>query len=210
MESEAGSVARAARGMESMGNQRAIAAPRVAGMLLGLSFVANMAGVMMFSSREGTSGKPPPSFAYFALERSLFVGAAVIAALGLAALAVVLGEVHRRARIPARAAAMISAAATVVLVIAEASGLRSDDPPTAFIVAYVVTAFLAQAAFGVILLRTGFLPAWIGWAAIAWNLGWLVALPLLTPRDVYFPVLHHPIPLLIGIALLRWATSAAR
>jgi hypothetical protein len=41
------------------------------------------------------------------------------------------------------------------------------------------------------------------WAAVAWNLGWLVALPILSPGDLYFPVLHHPVPLLVGIALLR-------
>jgi hypothetical protein len=67
----------------------------------------------------------------------------------------------------------------------------------------VTLAFLAQAAFGVLLARTRFLPAWVGWAAVAWNLGWLVALPILSPGDVYFPVLHHPAPLLVGIALLR-------
>jgi hypothetical protein len=38
---------------------------------------------------------------------------------------------------------------------------------------------------------------------VAWNLGWLVALPILSPGDLYFPVLHHPVPLLVGIALLR-------
>ena len=81
--------------------------------------------------------------------------------------------------------------------------LRSGQFPYGLIVAYVVLAFLAQAALGVILLRAGFLPAWIGWAAIAWNVAWLVVLPILTPSDIYFPVLHHVIPLLVGIILLR-------
>ncbi len=67
----------------------------------------------------------------------------------------------------------------------------------------MVLAFLAQAAFGALLVRTRFLPAWIGRAAIAWNVGWLVVLPIITSGDIYFPVLHHPIPLLVGIALLR-------
>ena len=186
-----------------MGDQGAVAAPRAAGMLLVLSFVASMAGVVLFSVRDGTSGKPAPNFAYLALERSLFVGAAVIAALGLVALAATLGEAQRAARVPALAAAATYVVATVALVVAEANGLRSDHPPYAPIVAYVVAAFLAQAAFGIILLRTGFLPAWVGWAAIVWNLGWLVALPLTSPGDIYFPALHHPIPLAIGIALLR-------
>jgi hypothetical protein len=44
--------------------------------------------------------------------------------------------------------------------------------------------------------------AWIGWATIGWNLVWLLVLPLATPRDIYFPVLHHVMPLVMGIALL--------
>jgi hypothetical protein len=155
-------------------------------MLLVLSFLASMAGAEMFTRRDAVSGKPAPSFASFALERGLFVGAAVIAALGLAALAVILGVARRDARLPARLAAATYAVATVALV-----------------VAYVVLAFLAQAAFGIILLRTRFLSAWVGGAAIVWNLGWLVALPLVSPHDLYFPILHHPIPLVVGIALLR-------
>jgi hypothetical protein len=60
-----------------------------------LSFVACLAGVVLFSARDGTSGRPAASFAYFVLERSLFAGAAVVAAVGLAALAVILGAAHR-------------------------------------------------------------------------------------------------------------------
>jgi hypothetical protein len=176
---------------------------RVAGTLLALSFVVCMVGVVMFSARDGTAGQPAPSFAYFAVERGLFVGAVVIAALGLAALAALVGEVHGDVLVPARLAAATYAIATVVLLIGEASGLRSEHPPYVLIVAYVLLAFLAQAAFGALLARTGFLPAWIGWAAIVWNVGWLVVLPIITPGDIYFPVLHHPIPLLVGIALLR-------
>jgi hypothetical protein len=31
---------------------------------------------------------------------------------------------------------------------------------------------------------------------------WLVVLPLVTPRDIYFPVLHHVMPFVIGLALV--------
>jgi hypothetical protein len=175
----------------------------MAGTLLGLSFVVCMIGVVMFTARNGTAGQPAPSFAYFVLERGLFMGAVVITALGLAALAAIVGEAHGDALVPARLAAATYAIATVALLIGEASGLRSEHPPYALIVAYVVLAFLAQAAFGALLVRTGFLPAWIGWAAIVWNIGWLVVLPIISPGDIYFPVLHHPVPLLVGIALLR-------
>ncbi|MFN8511039.1 MAG: hypothetical protein U0232_12550 [Thermomicrobiales bacterium] len=39
--------------------------------------------------------------------------------------------------------------------------------------------------------------------AIAFHLGWLIILPIITPADIYYPALHHPIPIVIGIALLR-------
>ena len=75
----------------------------------------------------------------------------------------------------------------------------------ALIVMCVVLAFLAQAAIGGALLQSRLLAAWIGWVTILWNLGWLVLLPGITPGDMYFPILHHLMPLLIGSALLRRA-----
>jgi hypothetical protein len=50
------------------------------------------------------------------------------------------------------------------------------------------------------------LAAWLGWVTILWNLVWLVVLPVITPRDIYYPVLHHFAPLLIGTALL-WSAA---
>ena len=89
-------------------------------------------------------------------------------------------------------------------------GQRGGQPPTpayhvwerSFIMAAVILT-----AIGFVLLDWQLeTAAWIGWATILWNLAWLVLLPLITPRDIYFPVLHHAMPLLIGIALL-WRAS---
>jgi hypothetical protein len=66
--------------------------------------------------------------------------------------------------------------------------------PNPLIIVYVVVAFLAQAALGGALLQSGALATRIGWATILWNLAWLVALPIITPRDIYFPILHHAAP----------------
>ena len=107
------------------------------------------------------------------------------------------------ALLPARLAAATYAVGTALLLLGEARLLRSGHFLYGLIVAYVVLAFLTQAVLGAILLRAGFLPSWIGWAAIAWNIAWLVILASLTPGNIYYPVLHHVIPLLIGIALLR-------
>ena len=70
------------------------------------------------------------------------------------------------------------------------------------IAAFVVLAFLAQAVFGAALGCIGFLPGWVGWATILWNLGWLVVLPITRPNGMYYPWLHYVAPLVIGIALL--------
>ena len=89
-----------------------------------------------------------------------------------------------------------------IVVAAETTYLSTREFVYPQIVVYVILAFLSQAAFGVSMLRTGLVAGWVGWATIIWNLGWLVILPIVSPRDIYFPVLHHAAPLLIGIALL--------
>lgn len=199
-----------------MENQSAFDTQRVTGTLLALSCVVFLVGGLMFTARNGMAGKPAPNFAYFVVERSFVAAAAVVAAVGLWLLATLLGRAHGDVMIPAWLAAATYAIATILLVIGEASGLLKGRYPYAimtrlqsgyysdvFIVAYVLLAFLAQLAFGVIIVRTGFLPAWIGWAAIVWNIAWPAVLPIVSSRDIYFPVLHHVFPLLAGIALLR-------
>jgi hypothetical protein len=69
---------------------------------------------------------------------------------------------------------------------------------------YVLLACLANAAFGAAVLRTGILPAWVGWAAIVWGVTWAVLYP---PRVVLPPLGPTLIPLLFGVFLLsRWYT----
>lgn len=89
-----------------------------------------------------------------------------------------------------------------MLVTAEASSLTFGyEKLYPLIVIYVVMAFLAQAFIGGAWLQGG-LAAWIGWATIVWNLAWLIVLPIFSRRDIYFPVLHSVMPLVMGIALL--------
>jgi hypothetical protein len=186
-----------------MESQGIYATPRIAGVLLTSCFFVFLVGGVMFWARNGMAGQQAPSFAYLALERGFVMAAAVITAIGLLLFAAIVGDAHGAALLPTRLAAATYALATALLLVGELGMLRSGRFPYALVVAYVVLAFLAQAALGVILLRTGFLPAWIGWAAIAWNIAWLVALVIVSPGDIYFPVLHHVIPLLAGIILLR-------
>jgi hypothetical protein len=91
----------------------------------------------------------------------------------------------------------------VVLMVAETAYLSTHEWNYAQIVFYVVLAFLAQAAFGVALLRTDLVAGWVGWATIIWNLACLLVLMIASPHEVYYPALHHVAPLIIGIVLLR-------
>jgi hypothetical protein len=182
-------------------DQRFWSIERAAGSFLVLGFAANLAGVLMFFIRGGTSGGVPPSPAYFVWERSFLMAAVVLTAIGF-----VLLEGHLQntdGRILARTGATAYLFAGVFVVAAEALNLNPGQNTYALIVIYVVLALLAQATMGGSLLQAGLLPAWIGWVTIIWNIAWLVVLPVTSPRDIYYPILHHLMPLLIGIALLR-------
>ena len=181
-------------------DQRFWSMERAAGSFLVLGFVALLPGIVMFLIRGGIRGGAPPSPAFFVWERSLIMAAVVLTAIGL-----VLLEGHLQntdGRVLARAGATAYLFAGILLVAAEALNLKQGQNTYALIVIYVVLAFLAQAAIGGALLQSRLLPAWITWVTILWNIAWLVVLPVITPRDIYFPVLHHFVPLLIGIALL--------
>jgi len=174
---------------------------RAAGLFLVLGWAANFTGVLMFWFRDGVSGRMPPSPAYYTWERSLILAAVVLTVLGF-----VLLEDHPGlgdGRLLVRTGATAYLFAGILGVLYEVMELTRTTPSYPLIVVSVVLAFLAQAAIGGGLRQARLLAPWIGWATILWNLAWLVALPLFMPRDIYYPVLHHAMPLLIGGALLR-------
>jgi len=178
---------------------------RAGRMFLVLGDIVVLPGLLMFTFRGGQRRSAPPSTASYVWERSL-----IMAAAGLTAIGFMLLEAHLQGtngRILACAGAFAYLFEGVLGVTAEALNLSLGyDKSYMLIVVYVVVAFLGQTAIGGALLRSGLLAAWVGWSTIAWNVAWLVALPVITPREVYFPVLHHVAPLLIGIALL-WSAA---
>ncbi len=132
------------------------------------------------------------------------MAAVVLTAIGFVLLE---GNLHNTdGRVLALTGATAYLFAGIVLVAAEGLSLslgeEFENRGYALFVTYVVLAFLAQAAIGGALLQSGLLATWIGWVTILWNLVWLVVLPVITPADIYFPALHHLMPLLIGGALL--------
>ena len=131
-----------------------------------------------------------------------------MAAIVLTAIGFVLLERHLRntdGHLLARTGATAYLFAGILVVAAESLILSTgfdEKQVHALFVIYVVLAFLAQAAIGGALLQSRLLARWIGWITILWNLAWLVVLVVITPEDIYFPILHHLMPLLIGGALL--------
>ena len=70
----------------------------------------------------------------------------------------------------------------------------------ALFVIYTILAFSALAAYGAAMLSTRVLPHWVGWLAIVYG---LAGLGLLGFTGDAPPLLHHLMPLLMGILLLR-------
>ena len=174
---------------------------RTAGALMVAAILPLALGVILFLNRNGIGGGAPPSQALFVWERSFIMAAVVLTAIGLMLLDGYLQNSDGRTLV--RVGAITYLIAGTLLVAAEAFGLSQGEKNVyALIVIYVVLSFLAQAAIGGALLQSKLLPAWIGWMTIVWNLAWLVVLPITTPSDMYFPVLHHLMPLLIGTPLL--------
>ena len=176
-------------------------AERVAGLVLILGVITAFIGLMMFWVRGGQRGGAPRSRAHYVWERGLIMAAVVLTAIGFVLLAVSLQGTD--AFVLANIGATAYLIGGVLVVAAEALNLTLGyEKVYGLIVIYVIMAFLAQAAIGGAWLQAGLLPVWIGWAALGWNLAWLIMIPVISRRDIYFPALHHVAPLLIGIALL--------
>ncbi len=175
------------------------------GVLLILGFAAFFAGAAMFWIRGGMRDAAPPSPRYFVWERGFILAAVVLTAIGLALLEGYLEATDGWALARTGAAAYFFGG--VLIVAAEGLGLAQPFQPDwlsrtyPLVVVYVVLAFLSQAGIGASLLQAGLLAPWVGWAAIIWNIGWLVV-SVFVPNAMYIPFFHHLIPLVIGIALI--------
>jgi hypothetical protein len=154
----------------------------------------------MFSIRGEASGGQPSTHAFLVAERSLFMAAMVLSALGFCLLD---GRIQSpRAEALMRLGTIAYLAAGIVGITAETLGLAGLTGYST-IVAYVVLAFIGQATIGGALVPSTLVPRWIAWATVWWNVCWLAGLVLARPQDVYFPVLHLVMPVFIGVALIR-------
>ncbi len=172
----------------------------VCAWLLILGGIIFVPGGLLFTGRVIFKWPAGQTQGYLYWERGLVMAAILAAALGFVLLERLLGAAGEQ--IFSTLGLTIFLIGTTLALAAESFGLSQKEylyPP---LVVFVVLAFLGQAAFGTAILRSGLLPAWVGWATVVWNLGWLVILPIARPQDMYYPWLHYVAPVMIGISLL--------
>jgi hypothetical protein len=172
---------------------------RVSGLLLLIAFVLNLGGVVMYAA--GTEyrwvGETPT---YHAWERALFISSYVAAALGTAVLEPALAETG--AAILGRLAAIAFPMAASVALVMEAVTINGPEP-YALIVVAVLLLFGAELLLSAAVLASRLVPAWVGWAAVVWNVAWPAILPIISPGDPYYPILHAIPLLMISIPLIQ-------
>jgi len=173
----------------------------VAGWLLILSGLIFLPAGLLYTGRAILKWPSAQSQGYLYWERGLVMGAILVATLGFVLLTQLLEAAGDRIVSPL--AMVVFLLGTGLVLAAESFGLKLQNYMYTPIVVFVVLTFLGQAAFGISILRTGFLPEWVGWATVIWNLAWLVILPIARSQDMYYPWLHYVAPLMIGIVLLN-------
>lgn len=177
-----------------------VSARTIAASLLVLCFIVFAFGGVLFTGRAFLGWQIDEASSHLIWERGFVIGGVLATVLGLA----LLEDLLRTAGEPvlSRLGMVTYLVGAVVVIAAETAYLGKRDWLYPQIVLYVVLAFLAQTAFGASLLQTGLVAEWAGWATVLWNIAWLFYMLIIRPRDIYFPVLHHVAPLIIGIALL--------
>jgi hypothetical protein len=172
----------------------------IAASLLILSFVVFSVGGVLYTGRAMWRWPAGQTSRYLFWERGFVIAAVMATVLGLVLLEDMLSSAGDSGI--ARVGLVTYLFGAVVIVIAETTYLARHEWVYPQVLFYIALAFLSQVAFGAALLQTGLVADWVGWVTIVWNLGWPVILPIFSRRDLYFPVLHHVAPLIIGIALL--------
>jgi hypothetical protein len=175
-----------------------VSARTISASLLILSFFVFCFGGMLFAGRAFWNW--PVGNSHLIWERGFIIAAVLATILGLALLEDMLHSAG--APVLARLGLMTYLFGGVIVVVAETAYIGKREWMYPQIVLYVVLAFLAQAAIGLALLQTGIVASWVGWVTVIWNLAWLLVMLIVRPHDIYFPVIHHVAPLIIGIALL--------
>lgn len=189
-----------ARGGVTMLSTGSLSEQGIAAGILILSAVLTSIGITLWMGRNLYDWTIASGPSYLGWERGSIMAAMVATLLGVVLLERLLQAAGNPAA--ARLGLILLLVATALGLTWEAAVIGRAGDNQSLIATYVVLALLGQAALGLALLQTGLLAPWVGWVTIVWSLGWLAALPILSTGDLYYPVLHMVVPLLIGIALL--------
>ena len=172
---------------------------RVSGLLLLIAFILNLGAVVMYAA--GTEyGWVVETPTYHAWERALLMSSYVAAALGTAVLEPALAEAG--AAILGRLAAIAFPMAASVALVMEAVTINGPEQ-YALIVVSMLLLFGAELLLGAAVLVSRLVPAWVGWAAVAWNVAWPVILSIVSPGDPSYPILHAIPLLMISVPLIQ-------
>lgn len=172
----------------------------IAASLLVLTFMVFEIGGILFTGRTMLNWPIENRVFHMRWERSFVILPTILTVLGL----VLLADLLRAAgdTFLAQLGMTTYLFGAVLVVSAETRLIDNGEWSYSQVVTFVVLALLSQAAFAVALLQTGLVPAWAGWATLIWNLGYLLIILIVRPREVYYPAIHCVAPLMIGIALL--------
>jgi hypothetical protein len=172
---------------------------RTAGAILVLGSLACFVGAGMYVQEEGTLVRDELLHTWV---RILISAAVVLTAIGFGLLEDAFQGIGGRAL--GRIGAGVYLFGGVLVVAGEALAFTLGwEHVVPLIIVYDVMAYLAQACVGAALVQARIVNPIIGWATIVWNLGWLLALVIVGWAVGYIPLLHHLMPFVIGIALLR-------
>lgn len=169
---------------------------QLSGGAMVLGFIVLVPGALLYLTRTQSDLTP----ARLVTERAFIMAAVILTAIGLVLLKDHLHGLTGHAW--AALGAYLYLFGAILIVTAEALELSGGESTSTLVVIYVVLALLGQVAVGIAIVHSDTLPNFLGWATIGWNVVWLIHLPWAKPSQVYVPVLHHLMPLVIGSVLL--------
>jgi len=172
----------------------------IAASLLILSFIVFCVSGILFTGRVMLNWQIEDIASYLVWERGFIIVATLATVLGLTLLEDLLHSAGDS--FWARLGMMAYMFGAVLVVVAESNYISKQEWNDGQVVIYILLAFLAETAFGLALLQTGLVVGWVGWLTILWNLGILIIMLIVRPRDIYYPVIHYVAPFVIGIVLM--------
>jgi hypothetical protein len=177
---------------------RATDETRIASGVLVLTGLAVMAVQTVLFLISGGQLSIPSSEATWTWQMALAMAGVTVELMGLALFEIVL------ARAGDVVYARIGLIASVLAAVAWIISAVLDWALTAFFYPFeayfVVASGVSVLAYATAVLRTGALPRWAGWLALAWSGVWLARFPF--THGMFPPYAHQPAILLFGVLLL--------